>query len=230
MKIDTIAYTLMTKIKNFVLLRSQKPLNEATQSRKLYQDLSIPFNKFIEILVNNDYSQLIVSGDFSLNELLNQWEIIYNQFIEAIGNDEVKIRLETVKEITEIENRIKIADSIIRTLKVSYSDELAHLLTEFGYSLNIKPNENNIDRVIKIFMGFVNADILALNNKIAEMPANENESETPTRQYFEKMIVSIELAFKVSINIDNISTGKYCEYVNNYNVWVKKVLTKKTIE
>lgn len=201
------------------------------QLRKSYQDLSIPFNIFIEILVNNDLSKLIIEGQYNVDELQYIWERIYNQFIENVGSDDVKLRLEQVKDIVELETRIKLAEWVINALNISYNDDIAELLNNFGYSLNIKPNENNIQRVIKIFMGFVNADILALKNKIAELPPdNKGDDEKPSRQYFEKMIVAIELAFKISINIDNISTGKYCEYVNSYNVWIKKVLTKKSIE
>ena len=196
---------------------------EVKTSLKLYQDLSIPFSKYIEILINKDLNLLIIEGEATESELSNSWQTINELYIEAIGDLDTKIRIESAKEIAYLEGRIVIANSIITQLLIRYSDDLIQMLSSFGYFITVEPNEANLDAYISQFEGYLKSEILELQEKLNEIDKSDKKNEEITKQYFEKVIVAIELTFKFQINIDIITTAKYCEYVNSYNNHIKNL-------
>ncbi len=192
-------------------------------SLKLFQDLSIPFSKYIEILINKDLNLLIIEGNATENELSDAWQIINELYIEAIGDLDTKIRIESAREIAYLEGRINIANSIIKQLEYGYSDALIQMLSSFGYIISIEPNEANLEAYINQFNGYLKVELLELQEKLNEIDKVEKKETEITKQYFEKIIVAIELTFKFQISVEKITTAKYCEYVNSYNNHIKNL-------
>jgi len=223
MKIKIIVYTLMKKIKNFVSLPMKAQQEEVKTSLKLFQDLSIPFSKYIEILINKDLNLLIIKGNATENELSDAWQTINELYIQAIGDLDTKIRIESAREIAYLEGRINIANSIIKQLEYGYSDALIQMLSSFGYIISIEPNEANLEAYINQFNGYLKAELLELQEKLNEIDKVEKKETEITKQYFEKIIVAIELTFKFQISVEKITTAKYCEYVNSYNNHIKNL-------
>lgn len=223
MKIKTIVYTLMKKIKNFVSPPTKVQQEGVKTSLKLFQDLSIPFSKYIEILVNKDLNLLIIEGNATESELSDAWQTINELYIEAIGDLDTKIRIESAREIAYLEGRINIANSIIKQLEYGYSDALIQMLSSFGYIISIEPNEANLEAYINQFNGYLKAELLELQEKLNEIDKVEKKETEITKQYFEKIIVAIELTFKFQISVEKITTAKYCEYVNSYNNHIKNL-------
>lgn len=200
------------------------PQKENIVLSKLYQDLTLPFKDYIDIVVNNDLSKLIIEGTPTTEELNEAWQTINELYIDAIADLDTKIRIEDAKEIAYLEGRINLAEIIIKQLRLNYTDELALSLSEFGYPIML-PTKENFEKFVIQFRGYLKADLLTLEEKIKEQP-KEKKGENPTKQYFEKVVVAIELTFKFSINIEQITTGKYCEYVSSYNDYCKKLKDK----
>ncbi len=223
MKIKTIVYTLMKKIKNFVSPPTKVQQEEVKTSLKLFQDLSIPFSKYIEILINKDLNLLIIEGNATESELSDAWQTINELYIEAIGDLDTKIRIESAREIAYLEGRINIANSIIKQLEYGYSDPLIQMLSSFGYIISIEPNEANLEAYINQFNGYLKVELLELQEKLNEIDKVEKKETEITKQYFEKIIVAIELTFKFQISVEKITTAKYCEYVNSYNNHIKNL-------
>jgi len=192
-------------------------------SLKLFQDLSIPFSKYIEILINKDLNLLIIEGNATESELSDAWQTINELYIEAIGDLDTKIRIESAREIAYLEGRINIANSIIKQLEYGYSDALIQMLSSFGYIISIEPNEANLEAYINQFNGYLKAELLELQEKLNEIDKVEKKETEITKQYFEKIIVAIELTFKFQISVEKITTAKYCEYVNSYNNHIKNL-------
>jgi hypothetical protein len=190
---------------------------------KLFQDLSIPFSKYIEILINKDLNLLIIEGNATESELSDAWQTINELYIEAIGDLDTKIRIESAREIAYLEGRINIANSIIKQLEYGYSDALIQMLSSFGYIISIEPNEANLEAYINQFNGYLKVELLELQEKLNEIDKVEKKETEITKQYFEKIIVAIELTFKFQISVEKITTAKYCEYVNSYNNHIKNL-------
>ena len=223
MKIKTIVYTLMKKIKNFVFPPMKVQMEEVKKSSKLYQDLTLPFSKYIDVLINKDLQLLTIEGNPSESELSDAWETINELYIDAIGDLDTKIRIEDAKDIAYLEGRIIIANAIIIQLKYEYSDALIDILNSFGYIISIEPNEANLDAYINQFEGYLKVELFELQEKINGIDKTDKKSENITRQYFEKIIVAIEITFKFQINVEKITTAKYCEYINSYNNHIKNL-------
>jgi hypothetical protein len=196
---------------------------EVKTSLKLFQDLSIPFSKYIEILINKDLNLLIIEGNATESELSDAWQTINELYIEAIGDLDTKIRIESAREIAYLEGRINIANSIIKQLEYGYSDPLIQMLSSFGYIISIEPNEANLEAYINQFNGYLKVELLELQEKLNEIDKVEKKETEITKQYFEKIIVAIELTFKFQISVEKITTAKYCEYVNSYNNHIKNL-------
>lgn len=204
-------------------------MKEDITLRKSYQDLRIPFNTFIECMCNNNLDELVIEGSYTYNELRGIYENIYLQFIEAINNEDVIHKFNLAREISMIENRVKLVSMVLDNIaKYGINKDITDGIKALGYMVFITPNESNIGRYIKSVTGCVNADILELQEKVKQYNESSNtDTITVDRNYFEKVIVSIELAFKITIDIDSITTAKYCEYVNQYQIYIKNKQQKK---
>ncbi len=222
---------LVTKFLPYILTRKtkdSKPQNtsglENTQtSFTLLQKIKdIPLEVFIDCIVDSNYSGLIVSGNPSKQALSDQFENIYEQYIEAVGGKELLRHIRQVKDIAIHQNRVISAENIIQTFKLYPTFGLYEQLFTYGYPLPKKPyNYANINDVLRIFVAHYKLDSVRLDRLIyefeqAKLSKEKGTSGGYTRAYFIGSLVDMSEAFKFKLSAKELTTEEYCLYILRY--------------
>ena len=207
------------------------PSPTSTQNHNLYHRITdLPLHKFITCLVDKDLSPLIISGTPTKNQLLEAWQIIYDEFSDAIGGGENKTYLSLLKDITKLDNKLKFVESIVNILSTPYRDESANdIILVLNKICNTKFKFNDpaelqrcIDRSMSIKIQ-LELKMMQLKEMQGKM---EGENKKPTREQFLDTLIELSDHVKYEVT-DKISVfdffsrikryNKYCEHLEKRN-------------
>ena len=220
MMVKPLQYTLMMKIADFMRAKFNRSKIEVTKPLNMYQNIhKLPLSIFIDILTSKNYNLLIIEGAATIEQLEAQWQLLFNEYTELIGGTEIINKIETVKDIALLESKLKRAMALLEIIQIKQSEALYEMLYEFDYPLPIKKDYSieNLNNVLKIFIAHYKRDYLELQTSAMTIENNQSsEVQKIDYNYFLKTIISMSTGFKMDININNLSVGAYCAYVNQY--------------
>ena len=176
----------------------------------------LPLLTFIDTLIDNDYSR--VGGEV-------EWERLYNEYTELIGGKELQGKLRSVKETIITQSRIQRAKGLLEVLALRPCKELYEQLYTFDYLLPAL-TESNIDKVLKVFIAHYKRECIELQEQAMLLDKAEVQGVLDY-QYFVTIIVDMSTAFKMSINISEISVGQYCIFVQRYKQHCEQILKQQ---
>lgn len=207
------------KIINLLFNRTKMQSDTVTQptSQILFHHIKdLPLSIFINCSCDNDLSQLGTGTD---KELQDAWDVLQEQYNEAIGGSDIISKIGNVKQIYVLQNKVLLCETLIKVLNIAPNEATFKLLYTMDYLLpNYEYSLENISHVLTAFEGWVKRDYMELQGAITQLEADTKGNESkPTRDNFIKMIVAIAEQFKVVINEDKISTLKFCIFMNRYN-------------
>lgn len=212
-----IRYTWIQRIKSW--FTSQPKTNVATMSLNMYQNIhKLPLTVFIDVLVSKDLTLLITQGIATEEQLLAQWELLYSEYIDAISGPEMIGKMETLKDSALVQSKISRGKLILDIISTLPDDRLIELLYSFNYPLP-QFNGSNHELVINTFIAYYKNDFMNLQI-MADQP-DSKEVVTIDYNYFMSTIVDMNVGMKSNININELSVGAYCAYVNKYRQYCK---------
>lgn len=197
------------------------------QESKWYRNTSeLPFNKFIECLVDGNLSALIISGYPTPAEIQGAWLGIAEEYHKATADHEYKVFLKLYKDIEELKITI---DQVVLYVGVLRQIKSQYFIDELNDILRLKLNLNwedpasyheQLNKCIRRNAGFRTS--LQIKEKNFEAIRNKNEGLTNKvdRAYFISMLITLSDHAKYPIH-DNIMTAEYCERLRRYNKYVE---------
>lgn len=177
---------------------------------------SLPLTTFIDVLIDNDFER--VGGEV-------EWERLYTEYTELIGGKELQGKLRSVKETIITQSRIQRAKGLLDVLAIRPCKELYEQLYQFDYPLPTL-SESNIDKVLKIFVAHYKRELIDLQEQAMLLDKSDVQGVLDY-QYFVTIIVDMSTAFKMSINIIEISVGQYCIFVQRYKQHCEQILKQQ---
>lgn len=222
-------FTLIQKIASY-FIKPQTSL-VSTLSLSMYQNIhKLPLTVFIDILTTKDYSLLITQGNATNEQLAAQWELLYTEYIEAISGSEMKGKMEAVKDTVTLQSKLGSAEKIITVLSTltdpAHIEKIIDLLYLFNYPLPAFNGENH-ESVINAFIAYYKSDYIDLQ-VMASTESESTEEIIIDYGYFMSTIVDMNIGMKSNININDLSVGAYCAYINKYRQYCKSM--SKTVE
>lgn len=222
------------KIKNIFqnLFLKQTKKKEKVCTSRLYRSIhKLPLHIFIDCLVAQEYSKLIIEGKASHEEVMSQFEALYSEYVELIGGASTLSKIKDTKYIFNMQTRCTLFDLLVKALNDNPSEELFNLLYTFTkyhppkkeYSLE------NVALVVKAMIPHYKSETIDLMNELDAIKLKNPEGEQKqhyTYEYFTSIIAELESAFKLSIGED-ISVGKFCIWVVKYKAYVKSINEQK---
>ena len=213
--IRLIALYLTKKITN-LFVKAQKPPKNAILSN-IYPNIhKLPLLTFIDTLLDSNYER--VGGQL-------EWERLYTEYTELIGGSELQGKLRTVKETIITQSRMQRAKGILELLTIRPCKELYEQLYTFDYLLP-ELTEKNVDKVLKIFVAHYKRELIDLHEQAIAIEKT-TDNAVLDYQYFVTIIVDMSTAFKMSINISEISVGQYCIFVQRYKQHCEQILKQQ---
>lgn len=160
---------------------------------KIYTSISdMPLYNFIKCLLSSDLSYMKKEkGLIKPSKLRKAWENIFAQYLEKSGNESNQVLLHSLKRYQVLVNKIKLIDSNIEMLSITYSNDIAYMMKKLGYPVNeIKDREKYMQQLVDISK---RAKTLVFQaNKIKKDLDNFNEnasSESVTEDDFNEILI-----------------------------------------
>lgn len=173
----------------------------------IIQDLQLPLKQFARHLING-------------GEGVENWQEVYMQYLEALGSKDIDIIVTRSAEIEYLENKIKLGAMLLQTIAGTNNYALIEILPQFEYPIGIALTPATSFEYCEKFEGYLKSERFRIS-EILDSIKSEGESVKVDMNYFERMIVAFEIAFKKDIDINSLTTAKYCQYYRAYYEHVK---------
>lgn len=182
-----------------------------TSSLILYRSIdTLPLDRFITCVCDQDLSVLVISGTPTPNELLSAWNDIYDEYVAAVNDKEQQHILRLTKEINCLEFDFKLIGLCVTRLEIEHSDEVLGILKKL-IPTNLKFNPADLEQYKKDLSLVISKSkrmIIEIENKRGELGklAPEKGSRV-TRSEFDKVIVRASkfMAYKVDKKTTTVS-------------------------
>ena len=185
-----------------------------------YQNIhKLPLTVFIDVLVTKNLQLLIIDGNATNEDLTPIWETLYAEYMDSIAGAEMRGRLESVKDSAIIQSRINRARITLELIEKISDKRLIELLYDYDYPLP-PLTADNVELVINTFLAYYKSDFIDLQI-LAKQDESEGDEITIDYNYFMSTIVDMNIGMKTNININELSVGAYCAYVNKYREYCK---------
>ena len=226
MKDVTISPTLIQRMKSIGLFHWMKPKAVGLPPTKLLQNIDVvPLETFINCIVDNDYTGLLVQGHATDEQLHTAFTELYDQYIEAIGGKELVRHIADVKRIAIIQAKVQRAEALIEIIQQYPTRGLFEQLFTFGYPL---PKEEysyfGINKVLRIFVAKYKRDKTEADRLIFEYESSQGGKRGTekgySREYFYDSIVEMSTAFKFQIQLKDLTVSMYCTYMRKYKAYI----------
>ncbi len=176
---------------------------------------------FIDCLIDEDYSGLIISGEPDEPEILSAWENIYQQYVDALGGPEHSRQVNLIKTITALQIKLEMINSsvkVLRSLYVPYFENVLIKTRMLLRKLDVSKPEAYDDLLDS---ALVRSRGISIDVKLNEMVLqslqlkNQEKGMKPTREYFSNILLNLSDYCRYEIT-EEISVYKFCERINRY--------------
>lgn len=198
--------------------------SSASPSWSIFRDIhEMPLARWIALTVDGYEGAVVKSGNPPRHELLEAIHNLRTQYADAIGDGEYRLYCNLIKEITELELTLTQIDSLVGTLRNAYTPVLAGALnrllrTSFTFDITrLEDYDRNLDRCLnrakgyKISVDLKKASLAAIEKK------HKNAGATPTREYYESVLITLEDEAKFPLDPESLTVWQYCERLRRYN-------------
>lgn len=194
----------------------------------LYQNCDqLPLDRFINILIDDDLKQLIITGEPPMHILAQAWIDIYFEYYDTQSSIDGKYKLQLLKEIALLECALLKIETILHCLSYTYSPELHAELVGIGYECELDPH--NIESYRESLQGVKNRsreiriDIKLKQAELETLQEAAEKEKKVERSYFTNHLSRIATYKKVAvikpkdITVAEFSAmcTEYLDYINN---------------
>lgn len=233
MKAGVMQFGLMKMIQSIGLYRTPKPRTmPVAMTSKLYRSIhKLPLSIWKDCLVAHELDKLIIEGNPTALEIMDAFESLYHEYVEAAGGHEAVTQLHKSARFKARESRVKLFELLRDAIRIEPTQGLFELFRTFPLyqPLEIDYTPENVERQIKSMEAYYNDDLIRYMNELDQMRVNDPEQGKPTHytyEYFNQVETAIETAFKINI-LETITVGKYCVWLNNYKAHIKHLESQK---
>lgn len=198
---------------------------------KLYRSIhKLPLSVWKDCLVNQDLQGLVIEGQPTHLELMDAFESLYHQYVEAAGGNDASNQLHKTARFKARESRVKLFELLCDAVRFQPSLGLFELFHHFPLyqPLELEYSAENIERQINAMNPYYKDDLIRYMNELDTMKLNSEDGKPThyTYEYFDKVLTEVETAFKMSIP-ETITVGKYCVWINKYKAYIKTLESQK---
>lgn len=195
--------------------RANKEYNPPTE---LYRTCSqLPLDRFIDCLIDNDLSRLVIKGEVNQSILQHTWDEINIEYIELNQSNDSIYSLGLQKDIALLSDEIQRVEEVLFLLSpamrpycLGYENELVGFLRYYGYKQVIDFN-SDYSRVLIAIQNKLNPKKLRLDSRIQEL-TNYLESKSTgkaDRKLFETNLIRMSRFQGYAIRAKDITVTEY---------------------
>ncbi len=179
----------------------------------------LPLSVFIDCVVRQDFAGLYISGEVpTVDDFYKSWDKIYYDYLDAIGGDEFKSETEKLSEWVLKQSRLVRFEQLAIMAEKVPCETLYKMIFDFGYDIPKKEyNEENLKAAMQQALPQFKLDKTRIEIELAEQKDGVKAETVPySDEYFLELIIEIGTTFKMDLNEQNLTLGKFCSYLNKY--------------
>lgn len=198
-----------------------------TRTPIIYDSIYVlKYNTFVDIICGGSVSQLVKRGNVSDEKLKEVWDDIMLAYSEAINANEIKNKMYTIKEILYKESKLILIENILEVVNILPSEGIYELIFKLGYPLpKLAYNQENFNKVLNIFIGHYKLDRTNYI-ELVESQKSSSVSNEYKKDYFDSLLMDIGIAFKMSIDTNNLTVSQFCQLVVKYKKYIETISKK----
>lgn len=185
---------------------------------------TLPYKSFYKINVHGDLSLLVISGNYTHEQLSEVWNKILVEYSQLIKTEKSQSIFEAWKKIEYILAKMKICDQALTFFKNRfYDEEVAEALMLHGFDLVTYDGDNtDFDKQIKLLETQAKSLVVFLNQAyteykiIADSAQGESKLERTELDYEEDLAILARFGYKLR------RKGTVLEYAANFNSFIKE--------
>jgi hypothetical protein len=209
------------------------PEKKDTPSCAWYSSINkLPLTRFIDAIVDNNLSALIISGRPTDIELDLAWQDIQLEYSDALGDGEAKLQANLTRQISILQITLQQIEMLIEVLgEVYYEDFSVKLngLLKTNFVFNPKEPETyskNLKACFSRSRG-IKIDLHIKQEQLKGISGKQTDSNFKyTREYFQSMLITISDHAKYQI-MDNITVFEFCNRIKRFNDYCEALTARK---
>lgn len=198
-------------------------MQTTTPSAKWYQHITeMPLNRFIDVVVDDNYASLVITGYPPPEELHKTWVIIQGEYADAMGDHDYRMYVSLFKEVTLLTVTLKTINYLVEILeRVYYPDfannlnKLLNITFQFDPADPVKYKTTLKNCLMRSKAIKINLDLKSIQLKAME-EKNQDPGKKPTREYFQSILINLSNHAKYHIH-DNVTVFEFCDRIRRYN-------------
>lgn len=173
----------------------------------------LPLEGFINALLDGDLSALLLSGTVSDEVLLEAWEALQLQYVEACAGKKEMVTLLTDMERKSHASRLMRIHDLLKMAIETGHPAVAESLKADGYDYDPTGTEQEREAQVKIIRNMLAGEEMRLQNTSGISEDEDTENRVPlSRAWFDNMLISAGEVLGHFIPSAGISTGQFCIY------------------
>lgn len=208
-----------------------------TPLAKWYHSITtLPLFKFIECLVDKNLLALTISGIPNPDQLSLAWNLILQEYGDAMGTAEHRAYLTLFNEICQLNIKLQTIEDMVMLMRKKdcvneygrayyggFADRLNKLLaTSFKFDHNYPDDyEKELSRCVNRSKGILlTLDLKQLSFEKLKEKQNGEKTKEPTREYFIEWLLRLSNHVEFQVH-DTITVYEFCSRVKAYNKYAE---------
>lgn len=173
----------------------------------------LPLEAFISALLDGDLSGLVLSGTASEEALLEAWEALQLQYVEACAGKKETISLLTdVGRKSEASRLLRINGLLKMAIETGHP-ALAHALKEDGYEYDPTGTAQEREAQVNIIRNMLAGEEMRLQNAMGKVEGEDEDEKVPlSRSWFDNVLITAGESLGHFIPSAGLFTGQFCIY------------------
>lgn len=186
----------------------------------------LPLARFIDVDVDGDFQALIIEGEVDEKTLREAWEVIQEQYVQALGDAEQRLYLSLLKEVNALAISLQQVEILLQQLRSRY---VALFLKELNKILkaniqltdkegNLLPDyDKRLDRAISL------ANPIRMQHDLKRVHLDklkkkmEGGNRKATREYYQETIIALSNHQKRELDEEKLTVYKYVVLIKDLN-------------
>ena len=164
----------------------------------------MPFDIFLDFLLDADYLSLCKKGKPDILECVKVGNELKTQFYDGCNDDISSVQ--SYIRLAQLNSKVALINSIIEALNEYYDKELANLLRDLGIPHKVK--EGTLQKDLRIVAN--HAKKYSMEIELIEQKLSSNKSKPATRDMYENILAEID----PKLNAKDIDTLRFVVLFN----------------
>lgn len=194
---------------------------------KLHTYNSLKMTGYVSVIVDKDYSQLVLVGQPTDEQLQDAWLDILSEYQKNRIDPDLTGYYEETQEKSRYEFRKAIIEKIIYMLRQRYEPALIDELITEGYDYDFD-EDTYLDDLLKV-EAELESEAMYFDNE-------EGVKEEPTRRKYIAKMMQLQKDLKACPMLtpmqmmDSLTVSEYVEYLNQHDEYIASQTPKETVE